>query len=240
MAVILLLVGRSQSFASLHLYWVWGLLVHPTPKNQSYFKESTINSYAWYFWTIPSKFACATFQNLQNTSHFMTLFSAHEDVVVGFVIFHIELSTPWLACFICSSLILQGSWSDHCNLIKKKKKKGTPPWDVKVGGHPKDSVSHGLWKEKWGGVPNFIKEHVYANFSKNSEPLSTCLVWKITSTPLPVVDRKTTSQNNFLSLFYKWKALAHVKSLLPSAKGAYLLLLCWVFIFYLYAPIKRA
>jgi hypothetical protein len=49
MAVIALLVGHSQSFASLHLYWVWALLVHPTPKNQSYSKESTINSYAWHF-----------------------------------------------------------------------------------------------------------------------------------------------------------------------------------------------
>jgi hypothetical protein len=38
---------------------------------------------------------------------------------------------------------------------------------VKVGGHPKDSVSHGLWKEKWGGVPSFIKEHKCANFSQN-------------------------------------------------------------------------
>jgi hypothetical protein len=34
------------------------------------------------------------FKNLQNTSHFVTLFSAHEDVVVGFAIFYIELSTP--------------------------------------------------------------------------------------------------------------------------------------------------
>jgi hypothetical protein len=60
-----------------------------------------------------------------NTSHFMPLFLAHEDVVVGIAIFHIELSTPRLAYFICSSLILQGSWSDHCNLnIKKKRKKG--------------------------------------------------------------------------------------------------------------------
>jgi hypothetical protein len=33
-----------------------------------------------------------------------------------FAIFHIELSTPRLACFISSSLILQESWSDHCNL----------------------------------------------------------------------------------------------------------------------------
>jgi hypothetical protein len=41
----------------------------------------------------------------------------------AFVIFHIKLSTPRLACFICSSLILQGSWSDHCNLKKEKEKK---------------------------------------------------------------------------------------------------------------------
>jgi hypothetical protein len=30
-------------------------------------------------------------KNLQNTSHFVTLFSAHEDVVVGFAIFHIVI-----------------------------------------------------------------------------------------------------------------------------------------------------
>jgi hypothetical protein len=83
---------------------------------------------------------------LSNTSHFVPLFLAHEDVVVIIAIFHIKLSTPRLACFICSSLILQGSWSDHCNL--KSKKKGTPPWYVKVGGHPMESASHGLRQEK--------------------------------------------------------------------------------------------
>jgi hypothetical protein len=95
------------------------------------------------FQAIPSKFSCTTFQNLQNTSHFVTLFLAHEDVVVGFVIFHTKFSTPRLACFICSSLIYQESWSDHCN-IKKKREKGTPPWYDIVGRHPKDLVSHGL------------------------------------------------------------------------------------------------
>jgi hypothetical protein len=56
----------------------------------SYFKESTINFYAWYLQAIPSKLSCATFQKtLQNTSHFVTLFLAHGDVVVGFAIFHI-------------------------------------------------------------------------------------------------------------------------------------------------------
>jgi hypothetical protein len=95
--------------------------------------------------------------------------------VVKIAIFHIKLSTPQLDSFICSSLILQGSWSDHCNLIsKKKKKKSTPPWYVKVGGHPMESVSHGLRKEKKGGeeCQRFIKEHQCAKISKNSEPLS--------------------------------------------------------------------
>ena len=32
------------------------------------------------------------FKNLQNTSRFVTLFSAHGDVVVGFAIFHIAYS----------------------------------------------------------------------------------------------------------------------------------------------------
>jgi hypothetical protein len=55
-------------------------------------------------------------KNLQNTSHFVTLFLAHGDVVVGFAIFHIVLF----------------------------QKKGTPPWYVKIGRHPMESVSHGL------------------------------------------------------------------------------------------------
>jgi hypothetical protein len=62
------------------------------------------------------------FKNLQNTSCFVTLFSAHGDVVVGFAIFHIAYSKK----------------------EKKKKEKGTPPWYVNVGGHPMESVSHGL------------------------------------------------------------------------------------------------
>jgi hypothetical protein len=32
---------------------------------------------------------CYLSKNLQNTFHFVTLFSAHGDVVVGFAIFHI-------------------------------------------------------------------------------------------------------------------------------------------------------
>jgi hypothetical protein len=65
---------------------------------------------------------CYLSKNLQNTSHFVTLFSAHGDVLVGFAIFHIVLFQK----------------------EKKEKKKGTPPWYVNVGGHPMESVSHGL------------------------------------------------------------------------------------------------
>jgi hypothetical protein len=114
-AIIALLVGRSQSFASLHLYWEGILLVHPTPKTKV-LQRVHYKFLCMVFQAIPSKFSCATCQKPSNTSHFVTLFLAHEDVVVRFAIFHIELSTPWLACFICSSLILQESWSDHCNL----------------------------------------------------------------------------------------------------------------------------
>jgi hypothetical protein len=69
---------------------------------------------------LPSK------KNLQNTSRFVTLFSAHEDVVVGFAIFHIIL------------------FQKRKEKRKNKRKKGTPPWYVKVGGHPMESFSHGL------------------------------------------------------------------------------------------------
>jgi hypothetical protein len=59
---------------------------------------------------------------------------------------------------------------------------------VNVGGHPMESVSHGLRKEKrWEGVPSFIKraQKVPISLSK------TCFifVWKIVRTPLIVVDK---------------------------------------------------
>jgi hypothetical protein len=76
---------------------------------------------------------------LSTTSHFMPLFLAHGDVVVGFAIFHIV-------------------YSKKEKKRKKEKKKGTPPWYMNVGGHPMESVSHGLRKKKmWGGVPSLIK-----------------------------------------------------------------------------------
>jgi hypothetical protein len=83
MTVIALLVGRSQSFASLQLYWEGILLVHPTTKNQVYFKESTINSYAWYFQVIPSKFSCVTWY-VQNVSTFPNTFDVVSPLICVF------------------------------------------------------------------------------------------------------------------------------------------------------------
>jgi hypothetical protein len=67
---------------------------------------------------------CYLSKNLQNTSRFVTLFSAHGDIVVRFAIFHIVYSKR--------------------KKEKKERKKGTPPWYVNVVGHPMESVSHGL------------------------------------------------------------------------------------------------
>jgi hypothetical protein len=53
------------------------------------------------------------------------LFSAHGDVVVRFAIFHI-------------------AYSKNKKKRKKKEKKGTPPWNVNVGGHPMELVIHSL------------------------------------------------------------------------------------------------
>jgi hypothetical protein len=116
---------------------------------------------------------------LSTTSQFVPLFLAHGDVVVRIAILHIKLSTPRLGSFICLSLILQGSWSDHCILILKRKK-GTPPWYVNVGGHPMESVSHGLRKKKrWGGVPKLYKRAPMCQIFKELETALTCLLWKI-------------------------------------------------------------
>jgi hypothetical protein len=67
MAVIALLVGRSQSFASLHSVLSMSSNHASNSQKPSYSKESTINSYAWYLQAIPSKFSCATFQKTFKT-----------------------------------------------------------------------------------------------------------------------------------------------------------------------------
>jgi hypothetical protein len=136
--------------------------------------------------------------------------------VDGFVIFHTKLNTPRLDSFICSSLILQGSWSDHCNLKRKEK-----------------ALLHGMWKlvgtqwnrlamvwerKRWRGVPSY-KRAPMCQLIKHLGTALNCLVWKILRTLLLVVDKSNHLSKQLLPLLYKWKALAHVLSLFPSAKG---------------------
>jgi hypothetical protein len=61
-AVIALLVGRSQSFASPHFVQSMHSTCASNSQKTSYAIVSTINSYAWNLQAIPSKFSCATFQ----------------------------------------------------------------------------------------------------------------------------------------------------------------------------------
>ena len=81
MVIIALLVGRSQSFASLRLYWVWTLLVHPTIKNRSLPIMSTIHTYMWYFTATPKWIACLLPLNLQKLLHVLCFVLAHEEVL---------------------------------------------------------------------------------------------------------------------------------------------------------------
>jgi hypothetical protein len=62
MAVIALLVGCSQSFASSHFVLSMRSTCASNSQKPSYSNVSTINSYAWYLQAILSKFSCATFQ----------------------------------------------------------------------------------------------------------------------------------------------------------------------------------
>jgi hypothetical protein len=73
---------------------------------------------------IPSKFACATFQKPSKYFSFCdTIFSSggHSDQI----------------CYLPYYLFQKEKKG------KNKRKKGTPPWYVNVGGHPMESVSHG-------------------------------------------------------------------------------------------------
>jgi hypothetical protein len=58
-------------------------------------------------------------------------------------------------------------------------------------------------KEKVGRSAKLYKRACKCQIFKNSEPLSTCLVWQIKEPHCHLLIGTTTSQNNFLSLFYK-------------------------------------
>jgi hypothetical protein len=75
---------------------------------------------------IPSKFSCATIQKPSKYFSFCeTIFSSWG-------------CSGWI-CYLPYCFIPKKRKKE-----KKEKKKGTHPWYVKVGGHPIESVSHGL------------------------------------------------------------------------------------------------
>jgi hypothetical protein len=69
-----------------------------------------------------------------------------------------------------------------------------------------------VWERKNGGEEcKAINKAQMCQLIKHLEIALTCLVWKISRTPLLVVDKSNhLSKQFFLPLFYKWKALAHV------------------------------
>jgi hypothetical protein len=63
-----------------------------------------------------------------------------------------------------------------------------------------ESVSHGLWKEKWRGVPNY-KRAQSCKLIKHLGTALTCLVWNMARTPLLVVDKDNhISKQTFISI----------------------------------------
>jgi hypothetical protein len=63
-----------------------------------------------------------------------------------------------------------------------------------------ESVSQGLWKEKWGGVPSY-KRAQSCQLIKHLGTALTCFVWKMARTPLLVVDKDNhLSKQTFISV----------------------------------------
>ena len=93
MSIISLLVGRSKSFATLHLYWVWALLVHPTPKNQS-FAKCVHHTYLHVVFHRHSKvnYLSATFKTFKMYSCFVFLFSSWGRITC----FTVSFMVTWL------------------------------------------------------------------------------------------------------------------------------------------------
>jgi hypothetical protein len=127
---------------------------------------------------------------LSTTSRFVPLFLAHGNVVVRIAIFHVTLSTPRLGSFICSSLILHESWSDHCNLILKIKKNALLHGMWMLVGTRWNRLAT-VWERKKGGeeCQSFKKSTNVPNFQRTRNR-SHLFIMKDSKTPLPVVDMK--------------------------------------------------
>jgi hypothetical protein len=124
------------------------------------------------------------FKNFQNTSHFVTLFSAHGDVVVRFAIFHIV--------------------SFQKKMRKKERKKAHLHGMWMLVGTRWNRLAMVFERKKVGRSAKLYKR------AQKCQSLSkTCFifVWKIVRTPLPVVDK-----NNHLSKPKFYLSVLQIKS----------------------------
>jgi hypothetical protein len=73
---------------------------------------------------------------------------------------------------------------------------------VKVGGHPMESVTHDLRKEKVGRSAKLYKRAPMCQIFKELGTALPCLVKKIARTPLPLIDRKQPPLKTNFYLFF--------------------------------------
>jgi hypothetical protein len=144
--------------------------------------------------------------------------------VDGFVILHTKLSTPRLGSFICLSLILQGSWSDHYNLKKKRKKKALLQCMWELVGTRWNRLAMVWEMKRWGGVPSY-KRAPMCQLIKHLGTALTCLVWKISRTPFLVVDKSNHLSKQLFTSVLQMKSSS--TCLIPAS-------LCEGSVFYFY------
>ena len=107
-----------QSFASLHLYWVWALLVHPTPKNQS-FAKCVHHTYLHVVFHRHSKvnYLSATFKTFKMYSCFVFLFSSWGRITC----FTVSFMVTWLHTLTSMhNVLVQKSQTEQGNGARPK------------------------------------------------------------------------------------------------------------------------
>ena len=156
MTVIALLIVASQSIASLHIVLSMSSTRASKSLKTKLFQWVHYKFLCMVFPTIPSKFACATFKTFKILLVLWQVL-AHEEVVVGFVIFHTKLSTHLTRMLHLLVINFAKSWLDHHN--RKKVINRHSPMVYECWQAPEDSVSHGLCKQRLGECQAIYKVH---------------------------------------------------------------------------------
>lgn len=140
MAVIALLVGRSQSLASLHLYWVWALLVHPTPINPKFCQMCP--PYLPICGISPPlqvNCSCVTFKPSKLLNLFCVPVLAHEEVLSALLFLHVW----WLHTLTSMHNVLVP------NIAKRAGKRVPSPQKISYNNHIISISSHYGLEKSW-------------------------------------------------------------------------------------------